>query len=141
MSKAVITLSGTVGRDADIKQTSSGFMAKFPVATNARQKDRDGNWGDIASWFDVMVFAKNEEYLRGQYFKGAKCFVSGELIISQWTDRDGNKRMTPQVTANHAEGLTRSADSQVSQQRQQSRPAQQKQSPSPEADFDDDIPF
>lgn len=137
MSKAVITLSGTVGKDPDIRSTSNGFMANFSVATNARQKDRDGNWGDIATWWEVTAFAKSEDWLRSNFFKGAKVFVAGEVTNNQWTDRDGNKRSSLRVTANHAEGLTKSGDAQNGQQRTQERPRQA----SAEPEFDSDIPF
>jgi single-strand DNA-binding protein len=144
MSKAILALSGTVGKDADIRQTNSGLVARFPVAANSRQKDRDGNWNDLASWFEVTVFGKNEQYLRDQFYKGAKVFVSGELAIEQWTDRDGNKRMTPRVTANHAEGLSRQGDAQTTAPRAQQRPEPQaRHAPEPQAGdpYDADIPF
>lgn len=130
MSKAILNISGTVGRDAEIKPTSNGYMARFAVATNSRQKDQGGNWNDVSSWFDCTVFAKSQEWLQNQFFKGAKVFVSGELVMRQWTDKNGNPRLTPSVTANHAEGLTKPT-----------APAQTAAPVQSGNDFDGDIPF
>lgn len=138
MSKAVISLSGTVGKDADIRSTSNGFMANFSVATNARQKDREGNWNDIATWWEVTTFAKSEDWLRSNFYKGSKVFVSGEVTANQWTDRDGNKRTSLRVTASHAEGLVKPTENAAPRaaERPQARPQQE-----PYGDDLGDIPF
>ena len=86
-----------MGRDPEICYTQKGD----PVATLAVATQYD----DKTTWVKVTVFGKTAEVV-GQYTKkGSKIGVSGWLQEERWTDKDGNKRSTLGVVANHIQFL------------------------------------
>lgn len=138
MSHATVAISGTIGRDVRVKATSNGsFLASFSVAANTNVKGQSGNYEDVATWFRVTYFSRSEKWLE-QFVTGAKVFVTGEIYQRAYTDRDGNKGTSLEVTASHAESLSPRQDAP-----QQQRPAspQQQARYAPEPDFNDDVPF
>ena len=139
MSFNKLFLSSIVAKDPRFFNAGTGFGASFSAPSNSRQKQKDGTWADVTTWLEVTVFGSNEDWLRKNYFKGAKFSVAGELVEEKWTDRDGNTRSTLRVTAdrNAAEGHTKLEDQN---EPRQERPTQTQQS-SGGAPYNDDIPF
>ena len=140
MSHAAVSLSGTVGKDAELKQTANGgWMARFNVATNSQVRNQSGGYDDVVSWFRVTYFARSDKWM-AQFVKGAKVFITGELMHRSYTTRDGNTAYSLEVTASHAESLSPRQD--APQERPQQRRATPDRPPVQDsADFDDDIPF
>ena len=141
MSHANVSLSGTIGKDAELKQLQNGgWMARFNVATNSQVKNQNGGYDDIASWFRVTYFARSDKWM-AQFVKGARVFVTGELVNRAYITRDGNQAYSLEVTATHAESLSPRQDRQE-QPRQSAQPQQQsRHAHEPEFDADDQIPF
>lgn len=111
-------------------------MARFNVATNSQVRNQSGGYDDVASWFRVTYFARSDKWM-AQFVKGAKVFITGELVHRSYTTRDGNTAYSLEVTASHAESLSPRQDAPKQQRASpQARPA-----PAAEPDFDDDIPF
>jgi single stranded DNA-binding protein len=133
MSHATISISGTIGKDAEVKQIQNGgFMARFNVATNSNVKNQNGGYDDVTTWFRVTYFARSDKWM-AQFVKGAKVFVTGELMNRSYTNRDGQQASSLEVTAHHAENL-----SPRQEQREAPRAAPQQQA---HHEFDSDIPF
>ena len=134
MSRASITLTGSLGRDAEIITTPNGFVMTFSVATNARRKNRDGNWEDVTTWWDAVAFGKNQSYVENKFIKGALVRVDGEVYADVWVSREGEKRTSLKVMANFFEVIGKSADRQA--------PTIQQAKPKPEKKDDfGDVPF
>lgn len=140
MSHAAVSLSGTIGKDAELKQTANGgWMARFNVATNSQVRNQSGGYDDVVSWFRVTYFARSDKWM-AQFVKGAKVFITGELIHRSYPTRDGNTAYSLEVTASHAESLSPRQD--APQERPQQRRATPDRPPVQDsADFDDGIPF
>lgn len=120
MSHATVAISGTIGKDAELKQLQNGgWMARFNVASNSQVKNQSGNYEDVATWFRVTYFARSDRWM-AQFVKGARVFVTGELCQRTYTNRDGNQASSLEVTATHAESLSPRQDQQP-----QARPQQQ----------------
>lgn len=71
----VISIAGTLGRDAEYKQTQGGNeLCSFPVAVNT-------GWGEnkTTTWFDVTSWGKGSQKLADILRKGSRVAVSGEL--------------------------------------------------------------
>lgn len=136
MSHAAVSLSGTIGKDAELSATSNGgLMARFNVATNSQVRNQGGGYDDVVSWFRITYFARSDKWM-AQFVKGAKVFITGELVHRSYTTRDGNTAYSLEVKASYAESLSPRHD--APQARTQQQPRQQAEAGNP---FDDDIPF
>ena len=108
-----VTIVGYLGRDPEIRYTPQGTpVCNFSVATTERRKDRSGELQDITTWFRVAVWGKQAEAANQYLAKGRQVYVEGRLRQDEYTDRDGNKRTTLEVSATDVQFLgTRSDES------------------------------
>lgn len=91
-----ITIMGRLTKDVELRRTGTGTaVASFTIAC-----DRD--FGDKETDFIECVAWKNTAEFVSKYFsKGKMAVVSGRLQMRSWTDKDGNKRRTAEVVADH----------------------------------------
>lgn len=61
---------------------------KFSLAVNEGRKGSDGQWNDVANYFDVTVWGKTAENLKAHLAKGKQIAVSGHLKQDRW-QKDG----------------------------------------------------
>ena len=123
-----ITVAGTLGKDCEIKQTANGnTIANFSVA-DSMGRDK----GTI--WWNCQLWGKRAEALSSYLVKGQAVTVSGTVTEREWTDKEGNKRKSIDITV-----------SDVALQggrRESSEPQQERRSPKRQQSFDEsDIPF
>jgi single-strand DNA-binding protein len=94
MAKSInkVILIGNLGRDPEIKQTSSGApVAKFSLATNERFKGKGGEWQERTEWHNIVAWRRLAEII-GEYAKqGAKVYVEGRLQTSSWEDKQSKE--------------------------------------------------
>jgi single-strand DNA-binding protein len=84
-----ITVSGRLGRDAEVKFLSSGTAAvQFSIANNQRVKKGE-EWVDKTQWFDIVKFGREKiaDYLK----KGTQVSVCGRLQYRDHEKDDGTK--------------------------------------------------
>ncbi len=135
MAINVITVSGNLGKDCEQRWTPAGkAVASFslPVKQGYGEHER-------TSWVICKMFGAKAEKLPEHLKKGMKVTITGEFVMEEWTDREGNKRSTPVIIVNQLDFGGNQAVSQnlPQQQRTQQPPVQNE----PPMDFDDDIPF
>lgn len=71
-----LIIAGTVGRDAELRQTQGGdAVLGFSLAVD-NGKDRDGNKRD-ATWYDCSLWGKRANSLQSHIRKGDKLTVTG----------------------------------------------------------------
>ena len=71
-----LIIAGTVGRDAELRQTQNGdAVLGFSLAVD-NGKDRDGNKRD-ATWYDCSLWGKRAQALAAHIRKGDKLTVTG----------------------------------------------------------------
>lgn len=88
MSLNTASISGRVGKDAELRSTGSGMsVCSFSLAVEEYRKDKD----NYTSWIDCTMFGVKAEKLAQYITKGAKLAVSGRLHQERW-EKDGNKR-------------------------------------------------
>ena len=123
-------LSGTVGRDAELRRTQGGDpVLNFSLAVD-NGKDRNGE-KRAATWFDCAIWGKRAEGLARHIVKGSKLSLRGRptarayegkvylgINVDDLTFMGGGDRQQP--------------DHYGDQQPQDTRPAR---------DLDDEIPF
>ena len=86
-----LILVGNTTRDATVKQPEDKTAyADFTLAVSRTKEQK--------TFFPVRVFGKLAETCE-RVKKGAKVLVEGRLDISEYTDEEGQKRMTFRVLA------------------------------------------
>ena len=95
-----ITIMGRLTRDPELRRTGSGVaVTSFTIAVDRDIKSSDGETD--TDFIDCVAWRQTGEFV-GKYFtKGRMAVVSGRLQIRGWTDKDGSKRRTAEVNADH----------------------------------------
>lgn len=92
MSINIVSISGNLTRDADLKVTQSGTpVLSGSVAVNERVKQGD-QWTDKPNYVDWVLFGPRAEKIAGYLTKGTKVAITGRLSYSSWTDKQSNQK-------------------------------------------------
>ncbi|MGZ8191536.1 MAG: single-stranded DNA-binding protein [Methylococcaceae bacterium] len=141
----VLSFTGTVGRDAEVRYTPSGMaVLSVTVANNIGFGDKQQTL-----WVRVALFGKRAEgQLQNYLKKGQQVFVSGELTQSEYKANDGTTKTSLELNANIIDLIGKRNESSQPQQSYQPAGSQSRapaqQGPSHDnfdAPYDDDIPF
>ena len=131
-----ITATGRIAADAEVRFTPSGDpVASFRIASDVGFGDKK-----TTNWFSCQVWGKRGESLAPHLIKGTPVTVFGALTLREWNDKEGQKRLSPDIRIDEIELQGGKKDSEPSQPKQEQRNAQG----APKAsisDMDDDIPF
>ena len=95
-----ITIMGRLTRDPELRRTGSGVaVASFTVAVDRDFGGQDGE--KEVDFIDCVAWRNTGEFVAKYFTKGRMIVVDGRLQIRSWTDKDGNKRRTAEVVADH----------------------------------------
>jgi len=142
-----ITIVGYLGRDPEIRYTPDGTaVCNFSVATTEKRKDqRTGEAQDHTTWFRVTAWRRQAEIANQYLSKGKQVYVEGRLRQEEYTDRDGARRTSLEVTATEIHFLGAKGDEgsggSLSQSSQSQRPAGPPTNDDVDGPSDSDIPF
>lgn len=94
-----IVLMGRLTRDPELRYTQS----QIPVASIRIAVDRDYGRGEEkqTDFIDVTAWRQTAEFISKYFQKGRMIVVSGRLQMREWTDKDGNKRVSAEVVADN----------------------------------------
>ncbi len=107
-----VVIVGNLGRDPELRYTASGTpVANFPVATNRRWTDNEGNPNEETTWFRVSVFGRQAEICNQYLEKGRSVLVDGEIRTSQYEDQQGVTRYSWELRGNIVKFLGGPGDS------------------------------
>jgi len=115
-SKVIVV--GNLGRDPETRYTPSGAMnVNFSLAVSRRFRDSSGQDQERTNWFRITAWGRLAETLdgltqRGYLAKGKQVLVEGRIELNEWTDQQGEKRASLEVTANDFQLLGTRADSE-----------------------------
>ena len=145
-----VMLIGNLGTDPVIRQTQDGKrLAQLSLATSESWKDKStGEKKEKTSWHRIVIFNDGlagvvESYLK----KGSKVYVEGQLQTRKFTDQSGQEKYTTEVVLGNYNGALTMLDSRggMSSDSIQDMPSDVNQdmnnSPAPDLDIDDEIPF
>ena len=124
-----ITIAGRVGRDSELRTTSSGTsVASFPVASS-----RKYNGEETTTWFECTLWGKQAEVLSQYIKKGGIVTVSGRCDLDVFQKNDGTTGAKIKVNVNDValQGGKSDNEGQAVQQPQQQAPQQQGQQQAP----------
>ena len=90
---------GRLTRDPELRHTPNNV----PVASFRLAVDRDfasKETGErTADFIDIVAWRSTAEFVSKHFTKGRMAVVSGRLQMRDWTDKDGNKRVSAEVVA------------------------------------------
>ena len=99
----IISLTGNLGRDNEVKQLSSGTTV-LNNSIGVRSNSKVG--GEYkTSWFNVSIFGKSAEIFNQYTKKGSKVFLTGEVRIREYKKQDGTNGMSVDLIVNNFEFL------------------------------------
>lgn len=95
MSKNIntVTIAGRTTKDPEIKVTPSGTaILSLSLAVNDTKKNAQGEWEEIANFFDCVLFGERAERIAQYITKGSKLTINGRLHQDRWQAQDGTNR-------------------------------------------------
>jgi len=130
-----ITATGRIAADAEVRFTPSGDpVASFRIASDVGFGDKK-----TTNWFSCHVWGKRGESLAPHLIKGTPVTVFGALTLREWNDKEGQKRLSPDIRIDEIELQGGKKDSEPNQP---SNPRNAQGAPKASiSDMDDDIPF
>ena len=132
-----IFLIGNLTGDPDYSVSASAVpVCRFTVAVNRRFNSGSSDGERTADFFRVVTFRKTAENCGSFLAKGRKVGVTGSIQISDYTDKEGNRRQSVDVTADEVEFLTPRGEAGASP-----APTAPKASRNLEPVSDDSLPF
>ncbi|MDD4895768.1 MAG: single-stranded DNA-binding protein [Atribacterota bacterium] len=91
---------GRLTRDPELRYTPSGrAVCRFGLAINRSYKNQEGTNVEDTLFINISVWGKQAEYCSQFLKKGRRIAVNGELRSNSWQDREGNKRITFEISA------------------------------------------
>ncbi len=100
LNKAII--AGRMTADPQLRQTAGGAaVTSFGVATNRVWKDKAGIDQKEVEFHNVVVWGRQAEIVSKFLTKGALILVEGRLQTRDWEGKDGLKRKTTEIIAEH----------------------------------------
>lgn len=101
MNENMITVSGNVIAEPEIRQTKGGPMLTFRVASNHRYfNSRTGQWEEgVTNYYDVVAFRQLAANTAESLHKGYGVFVRGQLRQRRFTRQDGSQGMSCEIAA------------------------------------------
>lgn len=95
-----IVIMGRLTRDPELRRTSSGVaVASFTLACErdfaAQGADKETDFIDVCAW------RYTAEFVDKYFSKGQMAVVTGRLQIRNWEDKEGNKRRSAEILADH----------------------------------------
>lgn len=135
-----ITFDGRLAADAELRYTPGGEpVLSFRVASDIGYGDKK-----VTNWFSCQVWGKRGESLKQYLTKGQQVTVYGQLSLREWQDKEGIKRLSPDVRVNELSLMGGKQEGQ-GQSSGSSNPPPQRQPPLAQQqapiDHDSDVPF
>nr|DAJ54922.1 MAG TPA: Single strand binding protein [Caudoviricetes sp.] len=94
-----IVVMGRCGKDPEIRMTQKG--TSVASVTLAVDRDYSADQNKETDWIDVVAFGKTAEFVEKYFSKGQMAVVTGRLQIRNWEDKEGNKRRSAEILADH----------------------------------------
>ena len=93
-----ITIMGRLCADPELRYTQNGIaVCNTRIAVERNYADQDGE--RETDFFNVVAWRGAADFLCSYFAKGRKVLLDGRLQTREWTDRDGNKRLSVEIVA------------------------------------------
>jgi len=96
-----VVLIGRLTRNPEVRYLPSGMqVTTFSIAVTRKFKDKNGNWNEEVSYFDIESYGKLAERLGTQLGKGYQILIEGSLRQDRWELPSGEKGSRVKIVAN-----------------------------------------
>lgn len=138
-----IILMGRLTRDPEIRYSQGAnptAIARFSLAVDRRYKRENG---PTADFFNCTAFGKQAEFAERYLKQGTKILLTGRMENNDYTNRDGVKVHSYQVTVESMEfsESKRATEEAQEERRRREQPDADGFYPISDALDDDDLPF
>ena len=96
-----LTIMGRLCADTELRYTQNGIAvcnARLAVERNYAAPSGEHE----TDFFDVIAWRGTAKFLSDYFSKGRKLVLDGRLQSRNWTDREGNKRVSIEIVAESA---------------------------------------
>lgn len=95
-----IVIMGRLTRDPELRYTQSQIpVCSFRIACDRDfTKSKDSTERDT-DFIDVVAWRSTAEFVSKYFAKGRMAVVKGRLQMREWTDKEGNKRISSEIVA------------------------------------------
>ena len=132
MSFNKITIVGYLGRDPELRYTPQGTaLCKMSIATTEKRKNVTGETEEHTTWFRVTAWGRQAELANEYLAKGRQVYVEGRLRLEEYTDREGQKRFSAEVSATEIQFLGHRTDAASAKVAEEVASANQTPAPAP----------
>jgi len=132
-----VILIGNLGRDPELRYLPNGdSVVKFPLATGARWKDKNGQLQERTDWHNIVAFRRQAEICNEYLKKGSPVYVEGRIQTRSYDDRDGNKKWITEIIAQSVRMLGRKGEPEVEVPEEMEQPVAEETKAE-----DEDLPF
>lgn len=92
-----VFIKGNISSEVELKQTQIGTsVCSFNVAVNRFSKDPTEAKADF---FTVVAWQQKAEFVSKYFKKGSGIVIVGRLENREWSDKNGNKRISTEIIA------------------------------------------
>lgn len=96
-----IVIMGRLVRDPELRRTQAGVpVASFRIAVDRDFGNRETGERE-ADFIDVVAWRQTGEFVSKYFSKGRMAVVSGRLQMRNWTDSNGQKRVSAEIVADN----------------------------------------
>lgn len=98
MNKTIIL--GRLTKDPELRTTQTGLsVTSFSVAVDKRMANNEKG----VDYFDCVAYRKTAETIVTHFFKGKPILIEGQMHMRDWTDKNGQKRRSWDLTVDNFE--------------------------------------
>ena len=113
MSLNKVMLIGNVGKDPEVRYLENNpqnpganpKMARFPLATSERYRDRNGELREDTEWHNIIAWRNSADVIERFVRKGSQVYIEGRLRTRKYTDNDGKDRYTTEIVVENIQLL------------------------------------
>ena len=137
----VIVLTGNISQDGELRSTTSGqTVCTFSIAVSRLiSKERKEAGAQAVDFFNCTMFGERASTLCGWLKKGTRAAVTGRMQIDNYTDAQGNRRITPKIIVSEVDFLQ--TKPRNNDQADVAWAPQAPQQPQLQPSADDELPF
>lgn len=140
-----VSIVGNVTRDPELRFLANGSaVTNFGVAVNERWKDRQDQWQEKVSFFDVTCWRDLADNVSESVSKGDRVLIMGKLELQTWETPEGDKRSKIHIVADEVGAAMRWATVQITKTEKRGPGGGQQVGPGeqpPDNIYDNEEPF
>lgn len=103
-----VALAGRLTQDPEFRIVENGTARlSGRIAVNRAYRDRNDEWQEEASFFNIVVWSQLAERLADRLQKGTPVFLTGHLHSHSWRDDDENPHYIVDIRVRNLQILER----------------------------------